>query len=470
MPKTHRRELRWRTLQRAAAAFVPLWVLLSSCGVSPEANLRNKLATTTTGLLTLPRGVIAIHEELVVPASAHDLDIVGSGTTLLASEFQGRALLVIDSAKNIRVRNINFDGARAPEGKPQPTQEMVPPENALRVWYKSNGILADQVEGLELRDLHFANVVSFPILVSRSNRIRIHEVQVEDSGSKNAKGRNNLTGGILIEESSTDFEIRNCTFHRILGNGLWTHSQRTSKRLEDGVFANNKFDTIGRDALQVGHATRVRVEQNTGTRIGYPEQIVDVENGGTPVGVDTAGNVDKSIYARNTFEEINGKCFDLDGFHDGAVRENSCANRKRPEDYTFGHFGIVMNNSDPDVRSRNIQIIDNKIYGTKYGALFLMGSGHRVEGNRFERINQAQCNESNAKFACVYKLDEPEMLESGIYLGRGVARMEETRGNTIRDNVISGFKMAKRCIQAAPKVSLRANTISDNTCSDAAAN
>ena len=76
----------------------------------------------------------------------------------------------------------------------------------------------------------------------------------------------------------------------------------------------------------------------------FPSDLVDVENGGTPVGIDTAGNVEQSIYEHNRFEEIDGKCIDLDGFHDGAVRGNTCINRRPPEDYPFGHFGIVFNN------------------------------------------------------------------------------------------------------------------------------
>jgi hypothetical protein len=448
-------------------ALVLLAWLLVSCGGSRENMLRRTIAATTTGLLTLPPGVVTIREELVIPAAAHDLEIAGSGTTLAAApDFKGRALLVIEGVRGIRLRDFNIDGGRPPEGKPQPVQEMIPPENALRVWYRSNGILADGVEGLEVYNLRLANVVSFPVLVSRSKNIRIHDVRIEDSGSKNARGRNNLTGGIVIEEGSSDFEVRGCTFLRVLGNGLWTHAQRTSRRLADGVLASNRFDTIGRDALQVGHATRVRVEDNSGVRIGYPAEAVDAENGGTPVGVDTAGNVDQSVYARNVFEEVNGKCFDLDGFHDGAVRGNRCTNRKRAEDYTFGHFGIVMNNTDPDVHSQNIEISGNVIDGAKFGALFLMGAGHRIVNNQFLHINQAQCNESAAKFGCIYKADEPEMLQSGIYLGRGVARMEETRGNVIQDNRISGFKMAQRCIAAAPHVNVQANTIAGNVCTN----
>jgi hypothetical protein len=216
----------------------------------------------------------------------------------------------------------------------------------------------------------------------------------------------------------------------------------------------------------VGHATRVRVEDNRGERIGFPPEIVDIENLATPVAIDTAGNVDHVDYLRNRFEEINGKCIDLDGFHDGAVRGNHCVNRRLPQEYVFGQFGIVMNNTNPDMHSRNIEIADNEIDGTKFGGLFVIGSGHRITGNVFQHINRAGCNENAKEFNCIYKADEPEMLESGIYLGRGGARAEETRDNVIRGNQISGHKMSAHCIVAAPGVSLTRNTITGNTCSD----
>lgn len=398
----------------------------------------------------------------MLPPGAHDLEIDGSGTLLKALDnFHGRAILVADGAKRIRMRNFMIDGNR----RAQPL-EMAPPENYFRVWYPNNGLLFDRVEGLEISRVKFANVVNFPILVSRSSGIRISKVEVDDSGSRNAQGRNNLSGGILIEEGSSDFEVRDSTFKRIVGNALWTHSLRISPRLQDGVFAGNHFETIGRDAIQVGHATRVRVEGNIGAAIGYPVELVDVEHGGIPVGIDTAGNVDDSVYAGNRFEEVNGSCIDLDGFHDGSVRDNTCVDLKNQQDYPFGHFGLVMNNTDPDSHSQNIEIAGNTIDGMKYGGLYLMGSGHRVTGNRFLHLNTAGCNESSAKVYCIYKQDEPQMLESGIYLSRGLGRMEETRGNVIRDNLISGHKMKTRCIAFGPGVTPSANSIQGNTCAD----
>jgi len=412
----------------------------------------------------VPAGTVEISSELTLAPGAHDLEIAGAGTLLKAAAgFSGRALLVIDGARNIRLHDFRIDGNRGALARPL---DMAPPENAFRVWYPLNGILADRVEGLDVSAIQLANVVNFAVLVSRSSGIRIRNLTVEDSGSRSPQGRNNLSGGILIEEGSKDFEVRECMFTRIAGNGLWTHSLRTSPRLSDGVFAKNHFDTIGRDALEAAHVTRMRVEDNTGSNIGYPVELVDAEHGGTPVAIDTAGNVDHSEYARNSFEEVNGKCIDLDGFHDGAVRENRCLNRKRAEDYLFGHFGIVMNNTDPDVRSEKIEITGNVIDGAKFGGLFVMGSGHTITGNQFVHLDLAGCNESAARFGCIYKADEPAMLQTGIYLGRGVARLEETRGNVIRDNRISGHKMRTRCVAAGPGVSLAANTLERNRCED----
>jgi hypothetical protein len=448
----------------AIIACAALLLPIAAQGVSPEARLHETLAHQRTGVIQLPAGVVTVSSELVIGPQAHDLEIEGSGTVLKAAAgFRGRAILVIEGARGIHLRDFSIDGSRGQLSKPL---AMAPPENAFRVWYPDNGILADRVEGLDISGVHFANVVNFPVLVSRSSSIRIVHVTVEDCGSRNAQGRNNLSGGILIEEGSRQFTVRDSAFLRIAGNALWTHSLRTSPRLTAGVFAHNRFDTVGRDALQVGHATQVQVEDNSGTRIGYPVELVDVEHGGTPVAIDTSGNVDHSVYARNQFNEVNGKCFDLDGFHDGAVRDNRCVNSKRPEDYPFGHFGIVMNNTDPDAHSDNIEVSGNLIEGMKFGGLYLMGSGNRVTGNRFLRLNTAGCNESRARFGCIYNAGEPRLLETGIYLGRGVARLEQTRGNVIRGNIISGHKMKTRCIAAGPGVSLAANTIEDNQCSD----
>lgn len=436
-------------------------LLLSACG-STEDRLRDTFARQTTGRIQLPRGVIEISSPLVLAKDAHDLEIVGSGTVLKeAANFKGRAILIGEGVTRITISGFSIEGSRDASNK---AQEMAPPENAFRVFYSNSGILFDQTDTLDIHSMRISKVSSFPMLISRSKHIRIHDLEVEDSGSLNAKGRNNFTGGIVIEEGSADFEVRDSNFVRIRGNALWTHSLFTSPRLEAGGFFHNHFDTIGRDAIQVGQASRVQVEKNTGRMIGYPPEIVDVENQGTPVAIDTAGNVDDSGYSHNQFEEINGKCIDLDGFHDGWVRENRCTNRGRAEEYPTGHYGVVTNNTHPDAHSANIEIIGNVIDGAKFGGVFLMGSGNTVTGNQFLRVNLAGCNETTAAFGCLYMAGEPDLLRSGIYLSRGVARPEQTKGNVIEDNTVTGHGMKDHCIVAGPGVSLAENRIEGNQC------
>jgi hypothetical protein len=188
---------------------------------------------------------------------------------------------------------------------------------------------------------------------------------------------------------------------------------------------------------------------------------VDVEGGGTPVAIDTAGNVDKSSYTENRFEEINGKCIDLDGFHNGEVTRNVCVNKFAASDYPFGHYGIVFNNTNPDMQSRNIRVLNNTIDGAKYGGIFVIGRGHTISGNRLINLNTARCNETPG---CLYDREQPDLLRSGIYLGRKAERPDIASENTITDNEISGYNMQSHCVIAAPGVMVRTNRIERNEC------
>ena len=139
-------------------------------------------------------------------------------------------------------------------------------------------------------------------------------------------------------------------------------------------------------------------------------------------------------------------------------------NRSSAEAYRFGGYGIVMNNTNPDMQSRNIRVIGNVIDGAMFGGIFVIGTGHRVARNRLLHVNLAHCNEEAARFGCYYAPGEPEMLESGIYLGRGAERPAPARGNTIEDNEISGFKMDTRCIGRAPGIGKDWNIVRGNVC------
>jgi len=431
---------------------MPMLPLLISCSGSPSR------------VIQLPPGVTELTKPIEIAPGSAGVTVRGDNSTLrLAAGFQGKAAIVIRAASRIVLEGFVIDGNR---DRQDLRLDMPPPETPFADHFPANGVLADSVEKLTIRNVRFQNVASFPVLITRSRRIEIERVAIERSGSRNAKGRNNTTGGILFEEGVAGFAVRDSTFLDVLGNGVWTHSRATSPRNSTGVISGNRFARIGRDAIQAGHATRVRVTANEGSLIGFPPDAVDIENLAVPVAIDTAGNVDQSVYTDNRFTEINGKCIDLDGFHHGRVSGNTCRNTRSDAEYPHGHYGIVFNNTNTEMRSEAVVVEDNTIDGARYGGLFLIGAGHIVRRNRFLNVNRARCGSVPAPSACRYKPEEPDLLRAGIYLGSGAERPDPARDNRIEHNVVTGFGAAGRCIAAAPGVSLEANRTAFNKCGE----
>jgi Right handed beta helix region len=415
------------------------WVV--AAGLLTVAALLLAPAPPRGRFVQLAPGTIEIHQEMVLEDGA-ELRGAASGSVLrAAADFHGRAMIVV-RGNHVLLRDFTVDGNRE---KLESRLGLPGYDVPFARFTPGNGVLADGVGHLTIQNVRFREIAGFAVLVSRSRQVSIDRVRVADSGSRNPAGRNNTTGGILLEEGTSDFRVTRCELRNIRGNGIWTHSLYTSPRNARGLFAENRFDTIGRDALQVGHATEVRVEGNSGTRIGYPEDMVDAQ----PVGIDTAGNVDRSIYTGNQFSAINGKCIDLDGFHDGEVSRNVCVE--------IGGFGIVMNNTNPDMQSRNVRIEDNLLDGVKYGGIFVIGEDNLIQRNRLLNLNTAHCG-------CYYAAGEPDLFRSGIYLGKGAERPARARGNRIEENEITGYQMDRRCIGGAPSIYPDWNVVRGNRC------
>jgi Right handed beta helix region len=422
------------------------------------------LVIPSTGTFRLPAGVTEVKSEIRLPDGAHNLEIVGDGSTLRAeANFRGRAVFSCHGCRRIRFANFAIDGNRAALEKPLP---LAPSDKTFASVFPNNGILIEDADEVSIDGVHFVNIANFAALINHSTNIGIQHVSVADSGSRNAKGRNNTSGGVLLEEGSAQFSVTDSSFRNIRGNAVWTHSRYMAPRNRDGKILRNEFTEIGRDAIQVGHAIAVEVSGNHGTRIGFPVDMVDVENAGMPVGIDTAGNVEQSNYEGNRFEEIDGKCIDLDGFHDGVVRRNHCVNARAPEDYPYGNFGIAINNASIEMQSKNIVIEENELSGMKFGGIFVLGDSHIIRNNRMLHLNTAHCNETHAKFGCLAIAGEPGFLESGIYLAKGGERPAPARHIVIENNVINGYKMAAHCIESAPSVKLSDETIRNNTCTN----
>lgn len=434
--------------------------MLLAAALADEGLIRFWLKGSPRQLL-LPEGEIEITSEIRIPAGFH-LRGHPKGTVLrAANSFRGRAVLI--AGASVTLEGFTIDGNRSMLNRPS---AIAPSDRDFIGYYDRNGLIADKADNLIVRNVAFRNVLNFAAIIARTNKVLFDRVRVEDCGSLNQKGRNNTSGGILLEEGTSDFVVRQSRFVRIRGNGVWTHSRYESPRNGPGLIEQNSFEEIGRDAIQAGHATQIRILRNSGRRIGWPVEIVDMEGGGTPVGIDTAGDVDKSLYSENSFEEINGKCIDLDGFHDGEVSRNSCTNRGKAEDYPFGHFGIVFNNTNPDMQSSRIRITENVIDGTKYGGIFVIGHDNTVTGNRLSRLNLAHCNDTQG---CLWDPKQPDLLRAGIYIGSKAERPAPARDNTITNNVVTGYGMQDYCVIAAPDVRMDQQTTARNDCRNQAA-
>jgi hypothetical protein len=79
-------------------------------------------------------------------------------------------------------------------------------------------------------------------------------------------------------------------------------------------------------------------------------------------------------------------------------------------------------------------------------------------------VNLAHCNEEAATSGCYYPKDEPDALQTGIYLGRGILWREPARDNIVEDNEILGYRMKDRCVGFAPGVAANANSVRNNRC------
>ena len=266
------------------------------------------LATTLAAReVVLKPGITELDEPMVLDATEGEIQLLGAqaGSTLKASaRFQGAALIVARGLKHLSIERLKLDGSRSLLDRSFP---IAPYDRSFAEFYPLNGILLDNCEGAILRNLEIRNVVNFPILVTRSKQIRIHAVRIEYSGSLDESGKNNTTGGILFEEGTADFEVRFVKMRAIRGNGIWTHSRYESPRNRDGLIHESEVNGSARDAIQVGHATNIRVLKNLLVNIGFPIELVDTAHGGIPVGIDTAGDVDKSLYAENVMQEVSGK-------------------------------------------------------------------------------------------------------------------------------------------------------------------
>jgi hypothetical protein len=252
-------------------------------------------------------------------------------------------------------------------------------------------------------------IAGFPILVNGGHRIRIHDVEITDSGSLDANGHNNGSGGVVLEEGVTDFEIVHALIGKVRGNGVWIRSTGSGQGATAvrGRIAESEFTIMARAAVEVSHATGITIENNTGHMIGFPGEEVLTTGTALPAAISSAGSVDHSTVRNNSFDEIAGRCIAFEGFSDGEISGNTCA------DELFNGF-------------------------------LIRGTGNKVIGNHLTGLNHAH-------------KDQPESLRAGIYLAGG------SSGNVLDGNDITGYGMALHCIGGP---GLESSKATKNSCSD----
>jgi hypothetical protein len=373
---------------------------------SAEARLRAALLTKT-GTATLPEGTIEISREIVLAGDAHDLTIQAPNTTIKASaQFRGRALIVIPAGKNIAIRGLSLDGNRAAFSEPVAAASAGAMLSRVTA---NNGIIAEGITGLEIGRVKATGISGFPILVNGGKNVQIHDIEITESGSLDASGHNNGSGGVVLEEGVTDFEIIHALIGKVRGNGVWIRSADNSVAAR-GRIADSEFAILARAAIAIDHATAVTIENNTGHMFGFPGEEVFTAGNAIPSVIASGGNADHVAIRNNSFEQIAGRCFSLEGFSDGAVAGNDCST------------GL-------------------------FNAMVIRGTGNKITGNHLTGMNSAH-------------RDQPESLRAGIYLAGG------STGNTVDSNEISGFGMAQHCVGGPGITDAKANTVTKNVCSD----
>jgi len=350
---------------------------------SPEAQLRKALAAKT-GAVSLPSGEIEISREILIPADAHDLDIRGVGTTIKAAEsFRGRALIVFPAGKNIKLHDLTLNGNR------DAVARMIgfpPAGTQYSHFMPNNGILAESVTGLEISQILASRIGGFTVLVNAGRNIRIHDLQTTDSGGFTQQRLNNGTGGILIEEGSADFEISNCFFGKMRGNGISLHSVGKGRVFE------NEFEVASRNAIELAQANDVLIENNHAIQVGYPVEEVDVQGTVLPSAIFVEGASARDTIRNNEFEQISGRCMSLGNLADSEVSGNKCSE-------------------------------------TLFGGIVLSGSRNKIQGNHLVRLNLSKKNQTGA-------------MSAGVFLD------EAARDNAVDNNEISGVGMSRRCVEA----------------------
>jgi Right handed beta helix region len=451
-----------RVMSRWFGVAVVCVLFLTGCGRTPAEKFLQAVAEGK-GTVPLPGGVLELANPIVLGPNVNGLTILGKpGDVVRARKGEElRAFFVCRECKNVTLTGFAIEGD--PDLRSRPG-EAPPADTELRRFFSGNGIVLEGSQGFTVKNMTFKDLSGFAVMGGFDKKTTVEKIEITDSGTRNSKGFNTGAGGLAFTDGSDGFVVRDNSFKRIFGNGVWVHSIARGDRSQNGLIENNRFENISHDAVLVSNGYKIVVRKNTGRLIGYPPDAVNTDLR-LSAAVGTEGNVDSSTFEYNQFEQVNGRCFDLDGFHDSEVAHNSCRNPGQAADYPHGGYGLVLDNTSTEVHSQQVLIHDNVMDGMRLGGVFLLGSGHKVVNNKLLRLNLLGCSSATRDFACLPNADEPMVSRSGVYLGLRGARPDPTEGALVEQNEITGNGMGSgNCVVYAPQVKPAASVVRANDC------
>lgn len=187
------------------------------------------------------------------------------------------------------------------------------------------------------------------------------------------------TGGIFVKgdcrtSASKEFamrglRIRGCTFHRMNGNCIWSHSYGFDTHHENFVFEQNIFRYIARDGYMIGNVVGGRAHGSM-KYVGFTHATDSDAPVGAylannyAVGFDAAGYVSDFEFSGDV-DEFYGGAFDLDG-----VRNSTILSPRASSTQAIAK-GIQTGDTNANGGGANVRILGGHLQGCNAGSVVL---------------------------------------------------------------------------------------------------
>jgi hypothetical protein len=159
----------------------------------------------STGVVELPAGETHLRWPVTIPKGSQHVTLRGNpkGSVLvLDAGFTGRAAIIAEGVSDLTLEGFAIQGNRTD----QKSDWYLPlKEAAFADYYPDNGIVVRKSDQVVVRHVTFSRMRTFPLIVNASSNVTIDGVNIEDCGTLNRAGRNNTTGGILLEQGVAGF-------------------------------------------------------------------------------------------------------------------------------------------------------------------------------------------------------------------------------------------------------------------------